>query len=158
MTHAWRTRFGRLGWGLASAGVLLGSPGATLAASLSDLVVTALTNPPSTAPPGSSFTVTATIKNRGGLTAPPSMTTFSLITQDGKTQKDLGGVQSVPSLPAGKTSAPPAATVILSNDTPPGVYYLWACADGTHQFTEADDNNNCRKSGEKVTVPALPDL
>src|SRR5262245_58299378 len=114
MTDAWRIRFGWFGWALTTAGLLLGSPSATLAASLPDLVVTALTNPPSTAPPGSSFTVTATIKNRGGITAPASMTKFSLITQDGKFQKDLGGVQSVPPLPAGKLVVPiPAATVVL---------------------------------------------
>ena len=75
---------GRFAWGLAVAGLFLGSPGAALAASLPDLKVTALTNPPSTALPGVSFTVTATIKNGGSAEAPASTTKFSL-SKDKKT-------------------------------------------------------------------------
>jgi hypothetical protein len=70
MTDAGALRFGRFGWVLAVAGLLLGNPGAALAASLPDLKVTALTNPPSTALPGESFAVTATIKNGGAAGAP----------------------------------------------------------------------------------------
>ena len=46
MTDSGTMRFGWLGLGLAVAGMLLGSPGAALAASLPDLEATALTNPP----------------------------------------------------------------------------------------------------------------
>ena len=59
MTDAGTLRFGRFGWVLVVAGLLLGNPGAALAASLPDLKVTALTNPPSTALPGESFAVTS---------------------------------------------------------------------------------------------------
>jgi hypothetical protein len=65
MTDSGTMRFGWVGWTLAVAGLLLGSPGAALAASLPDLKVTALTDPPSTALPGESFAVTAKIKNGG---------------------------------------------------------------------------------------------
>ena len=42
--------------------------------------------------------------------------------------------------------------------TPPGIYFLQACADGLAEFLEAEDNNNCRRTAEKITVLALPDL
>jgi subtilase family serine protease len=157
MTDSGATRFGRFGWALAVAGLLLGNSGAALAVNLPDLGVTALTNPPETALPGESFAVTATIKNQGAAVAPASTTKFSL-SSDGKTPvKDLQGVQSVPALQATEVSAP-VATVAVGPGTPSGAYYLLACADGLAQILEAKENNNCRKSAEKITVLALPDL
>src|SRR6185503_20990323 len=133
-------RFGRFGWALAVAGLLLGSSGpARAAAKLPDLGVTALTNPPATALPGESFTVTATIKNQGAAVAPASTTKFSL-SADGKTPtKDLKGVQSVPALQAGDVSAL-VATVAVGPGTPSGVYYLLACADGPALIPEGKEN------------------
>ena len=158
MTDSGTMRLGRFGWGFAVAGLLLGSPGAALASNKQpDVVVTALTNPPSTALPGDSFAVSATIKNRGAAEAPASTTTFSLLSPDGTTTKDLKGVQIVPALPAGATSAP-GATVAIAPGTPPGIYFLQACADGPAEFLEAEESNNCRRTAEKVTVLALPDL
>jgi subtilase family serine protease len=157
MTDSGTMRFGRFGWVLAVAGLLLGSPGAALAAKLPDLGVTALTNPPATALPGESFSVTATIKNLGAAMAPTSTTKFSL-SSDGKTPtKNLKGVQIVPALPA-TASFSSAATVAVGPGTPSGVYYLLACADGLAQIPEDKENNNCRKSAEKITVLGLPDL
>jgi subtilase family serine protease len=151
-------RFGRFGWSLAVAGVLLGSPGAVLeAATLPDLSVTALTDPPATTLPGESFAVTATIKNRGAAAAPASTTKFSLLSEDLKTTKDLKGVQSVPALPVTATAAP-VATVAVAPGTPSGVYFLLACADGPAEIAEASEINNCRRTAETVTVLALPDL
>ena len=139
MTDSERMRLGRFCWGLAVAGLLLGSPGAALAASRQpDLVVTALTNPPSMALPGESFAVTATIKNRGAAEAPASTTKFSLLSQDGTTTKDLMGVQTIPALPAGGTSAP-GATVAVAPGTPAGLYFLRACADGPAEFLESEE-------------------
>src|SRR5580765_4364416 len=125
MTDSRTMRFGWLGcWGLAVVGLLVGSPGWALASTkLPDVVVTALTNPPSTALAGESFAVTATIKNRGAAAAPASTTKFSLLALDGKTARDLAGVQVVPALVAGATSSP-VATVAVPPGTPSGVYYL----------------------------------
>ena len=159
MTDAVTRRFGWLGWGVAVAGWLLGSSGASLAATkLPDLVVTALTNPPASGLPGDSFTVTATIKNGGSATAPASTTKFSLLLkQDGTTTVDLKGVQALDALAAGDVKAP-SATVAIAKGTPPGKYYLLACADGPGVITEAKENNNCRKTAETITVLSLPDL
>ena len=139
------------------AGLLLGSPGAALAASLPDLKVTALTNPPSSALPGVSFAVTATIKNGGSAEAPASTTTFSLSKDKKTATKDLKGVQLVPALPAtiGFTSV---VTLAVAPGTPAGIYYLQACADGPAKIPEASESNNCKWSSEKITVFSLPDL
>ena len=158
MTDSGTIRVGRFGWLIAVAGLLLGSPGAALAASnLPDLGVTALTSPPSTALPGESFVVIATIKNQGAAPAPPSTTTFSLISQDGQITKDLKGVQSVPALPATAIVAPVATVAVRPLQSPSGVYDPWACRRPL-QILEAKENNNCRKNSEKITVLALPDL
>lgn len=151
-------RLGRFGWGLAVAGLLLGSPGAALAAAkLPDLGVTALTNPPSTALPGVSFAVSATIKNRGAAEAPASTTTFSLSKDKKTATKDLKGVQIIPALPA-TASISSVATVAIAPGTPSGVYYLQACADGPAKIPEASESNNCKWTAETITVLALPDL
>jgi subtilase family serine protease len=150
-------RFGWLGLGLAVAGMLLGSPGAALAASLPDLKVTALTNPPSTALPGETFAVTATVKNGGGAEAPTSTTTFSLSKDKKTATKDLKGVQLVPALPA-TAFFTSVATVAIVPGTPPGIYYLQACADGLAKISESSEINNCRWTAETITVQPLPDL
>src|SRR5262245_56139355 len=159
MTNAVTRRFGWLGWGFAVAAWLLGSSGAALAATkLPDLVITALTNPPASGLPGDSFTVTATIKNGGSAIAPASTTKFSLLLkQDGTTTVDLKGVQALDALNPGDVKAP-EATVAIAEGTPPGKYYLLACADGLAAMTEAKENNNCRKTAETITVLSLPDL
>ncbi len=158
MTDSGTMRFGRVGWAVAVAGLLLGSSVTVLeAASLPDLGVTALTNPPATALPGESFAVTARIKNQGAADAPASTTKLSLLNPDDHTTKDLKGVQVVPVLaPGGSSEA--EATVAVAPGTPPGDYFLQACADGPGAILEAKENNNCRKSAEKVTVLPLPDL
>jgi len=159
MTDAATKRFGWLGWGLVVAGWFLGGSGAALASTkLPDLVITALTNPPATGSPGESFKVTATIKNGGSATAPPSTTKFSLLLkQDLKTTVDLKGVQALDALAPGDVKSP-VATVFIVKGTPPGKYYLLACADGLGAMTEAKEINNCRKTGNTITVLSLPDL
>jgi subtilase family serine protease len=43
-----------------------------------------------------------------------------------------------------------AMTIPVS--TPPGSYYVYACADATKAAPESDEGNNCRFATEKVTV------
>jgi hypothetical protein len=40
----------------------------------------------------------------------------------------------------------------LPAPTRPGTYYLLACADGAHAFSEVSDKNNCRAATDPVVV------
>jgi subtilase family serine protease len=64
-------------------------------------------------------------------------------------------VQSVPTLAAGASTAPVAT---VAHGTPGGLYFLQACADGPGVILETAETNNCRRSAEKITVLARPDL
>jgi subtilase family serine protease len=123
----------------------------------SDLIVSALSEPPATALPGDSFPVTATVKNQGTGAIGTSTTKFFLVNVANASRKNLSGVQSVPGLAAGESAAPPA-TVVLFSDTVPGTYRLQACADGGGDLTESDETNNCATSDGTIAVSDGPDL
>jgi len=131
---------------------------ATIVVGRSDLVETAVTNPPAAARPGMSFAVTDTARNQGVLTAGASTTRYYLSAdaQKGADDKLLIGARSVAALAAGAVSTQ-TVTVTIPATTPPDTYFLLACADDAKVVVESDEGNNCRASAAVVTV-ALPDL
>jgi hypothetical protein len=122
-----------------------------------DLVETAVTNPPATANPGISFSVTDSAQNIGNATAPASTTRYYLSTTTSKSgARLLTGTRAVPSLSANATSSG-SVTVTVSAGTADGTYFLLACADDTGAIRELLETNNCRASATRVTVSG-PDL
>jgi YD repeat-containing protein len=123
-------------------------------ASFPDLVVSSITNPPSTAHAGSSFSVTDTTGNSGDNTASASTTQYRLSVDATITSSDtLIGTRSIGTLKKGSSSSGGVTVTIPSNLTL-GTYYLGACADGTGAITESNETNNCRASTTTVNVIA----
>jgi hypothetical protein len=118
-----------------------------------DLVVTALSDPPSTIAQGGNFTVSDTTKNIGTGVAGFSTTRYRLSRDNIITSADplLTGSRSVPSLSPNEESTG-SATVTVPTTIPPGTYYLGACADDLKAVSEANEANNCRASTTRVQV------
>ena len=126
---------------------------ATVNVTRPDLVETAVSNPPTTAARGGTFKVTDTVKNQGSVNAVASATRYYLSQDQQRSSVDvlLSGSRSVPSLTAGTTSRA-RVNVTIPTTTPPGTYYLLACADDLGAVAELDETNNCRASTNKVVV------
>jgi subtilase family serine protease len=124
-------------------------------AAQADLVATSVSNPPSTAVPGDSISLTATIQNLGPDAANASTTSFYLL---GATKKNLKGGQSVGPLGPGASETPAPTSVIVYSDTIPGSYVVQACADGPKSLAEPDETNNCVNSAGSITILQTPDL
>ena len=123
-----------------------------------DLVETSLSAPPATAQLNETFLITDTATNQGTSGAASSMTRFYLSKGTVRSGTDviLKGARSVPAVAAGAVSTG-ATSVAISASTPPGVYYVLACADDQFAVGEGDESNNCRASATTLTVTA-PDL
>jgi parallel beta-helix repeat protein len=121
-----------------------------------NLVMTALGSPPTAVALGGTFPVTDTVQNDSLYPASASRVQYylSLDTVKGTTDKLLSGFRAVPILAAGATSSGGILGTILvvPTNTPPGSYFLMACADDGRQVVESDENNNCRPSTGKVEV------
>lgn len=124
-----------------------------------DLVETALSNPPASAAPGTSFKLVDTIQNQGLVDSGTSKTRYYLSTdgQRGSGDTLLSGSRSVPGLEAGLSFDGASLTVTIPSSTPLGSYYLLACADDTALVIETDESNNCLASSTlvRVTWPEL---
>jgi CARDB len=119
-----------------------------------DLVVATLSDPPATAAPGGSFSVTDTTKNQGDTPAGASTTRYYLSLNGVKNSRDrllISGSRSVPSLAAGASSAG-AVTVTIPASLPLATYFLLACSDDTNAVLEGDESNNCRAAATRVLV------
>jgi hypothetical protein len=126
-----------------------------------DLVQTAMGTSPLTpiAAPGTTFSVTDTVRNLGPGASTSSRTRYylSLDAVRGAGDTPLTGTRSVPGLAAGASHT---ATVKVT--VPAGIaldaYFLLACADDQSTVVESDEGNNCAVSpGATVTV-TRPDL
>jgi hypothetical protein len=125
-----------------------------------DLVITALSNPPAAARPGTSFTVTDTVANASPVATGRASTTRYHLSLDGVrsgTDRLLTGSRPVPILAGSAQFAGPARTLKIPATTPPATYFVLACADDTDVIGEGNEANNCRASATTITV-ALPDL
>jgi subtilase family serine protease len=128
-----------------------------------DLIETSVDNPPATALPGSSFSVTDTAKNQGNEEAGASSTRYYLSGNNTKDSMDilLTGKRSVPAppavaLPAGESSTG-TVEVTIPSSTAAGTYYLLACADDLKAVAESNETNNCINSSTTVQIQR-PDL
>lgn len=108
----------------------------------SDLVVTALGQPPADVIVGEPFTVTDTVTNAGGADAAASTTRY-FFTHYQEADRPLEGFRSVPALPAGSSSTG-TVTLTLPVGATGGYLYLRACADADGAVAEGDETNNCR--------------
>ena len=119
-----------------------------------DLVIAALTAPSSGAA-GGSITVADTTKNQGGGGASGSVTSFYLSANVLLDTADvLLGTRPTGALAAGISEA--ASTPLsIPPDTPAGVYYIVAKADGTGLVPETQELNNVKFS---VAMKVGPDL
>jgi trimeric autotransporter adhesin len=119
-----------------------------------DLLETSLSAPPASVVRGTSFPVTDTVTNQGGLAGGTSTTRYFLSTNQVKDGNDrLIGSRSVPALEVNQTSTATATVTVPSNMTV-GAYYLIACADNAGNVTEIDETNNCLASDTTVQVTA----
>jgi hypothetical protein len=120
-----------------------------------DLIVSALTVSPLFVVPGSTVTVTDTIKNQKG-TAGPSTTKFYFSTDTTYSAEDTYlGSRDIPSLASGGTSTGSTSVTI-----PPSVccaadtYYIIAVADADNDVSESNEANNVKSK----PVSIGPDL
>jgi hypothetical protein len=134
----------------ATAGVIDGGGGVTPSA---DLVVIALGTPPTSAAPGGSFSIGATVSNQGGATAGSSVLRhyLSLDAQRDASDVRLTGSRAVASLGAGASSAG-AVTLTIPSTTPLGTYRVLACADDLAAVAESNEANNCLASAGTVQI------
>lgn len=125
---------------------------------IADLVVTSVSNPPALAAPGSSFSVTDSVKNQGTLGAGVSTTRYylSLDTTIGIGDILLTGTRAAGKIGTGATSTG-TVNVTIPTSTALVTYYLLACADDTTKVSEGDETNNCRASAGTVQIER-PDL
>jgi bacillolysin len=124
-----------------------------ITASLPDLRITAATEPPGTRVRGKTFPVTATTANVGTAAAPASVTRYWLSTDKTRNAGDrrMAGGSNVAGLAAGQSAVGKRAVTIPSR-TPPGRYFVLACADDTALVNEANEANNCRTSTKRLRV------
>ena len=109
-----------------------------------DLVMSALTVPAAPAAAGMSIVVSDTTTNSGGGATANTTTRFYLSTNFTLEDTDPAlGARSVPTLPAGISSAA-TTSVILPSDLTTGSYYLIAKADAGNEVGETTETNNTR--------------
>lgn len=120
---------------------------------MSDLVETAVTNPPAVANLNTSFNVTDTAQNIGATTAGASTTRYFLSLDANKSGGDpqLTGQRAVPSLAMNATSTG-TTSVTVAPSTPAGTYFLLACADAASAVAESSEINNCIASATTVAI------
>ena len=122
-----------------------------------DLVITAVTDPPTTARRGTGFSVTFTEKNQGNAATQGSNVARFYLSSDGTTKtKLLTGTRTVPILSANAT-ATYTNTVTIPSTTTAAAYWLLACADDTNLVSESNatgtgETNNCRASATTIDV------
>jgi len=132
-----------------------------------DLMETAITtNPP--APiraPGTTFSVTDTVQNRGPATAGASTTRYYLSLDAAKGAGDtlLTGTRAVPALEPIPTLTATGThsgtvTVTIPAATPLNTYFLLACADDLNAVAESNEGNNCIASATATVTVTRPDL
>ena len=123
------------------------------AAALPDLVVTSISNPPASAVAGSSFNVTAAVKNIGKAKAKKSVMSYYLSKDTRKSREDifLADHRTVHALKSKKSSRGRSNATIWDT-VPYGKYYLIACADCMEDVKESNEKNNCRASRTKIQI------
>ncbi|MBI5099211.1 MAG: hypothetical protein HZB30_08215 [Nitrospirae bacterium] len=124
---------------------------------LSDLAVTSVSKPPARRKLGSSFNVTAKIKNKGVGTADKEFTVGYYLSKNRdrfiNKESDILLTDDIilSSLLVG-VSSKQTIQVNIPIDTPKGKYYVKVCADNRNDIAETNEDNNCRASKRKIRV------
>ncbi|MGE5827844.1 MAG: CARDB domain-containing protein, partial [Micromonosporaceae bacterium] len=122
-----------------------------------NLAVTALSDPPPLATPGSPLAITDTVRNRSIVAAGKSRTQYYFSPDPVKsTQDKLLGGRKVAAL-GGKQESTATVSLTIPAATVLGTYYLVACADDTQLVEEMKEGDNCLASTTTVEV-GRPDL
>ena len=117
-----------------------------------DLTVTSVSTPPISIKRGSSFNVTAKIKNKGVGATDKEFTIGYYLSKnrDKRINKEADIMLTdnviVSSLVAGKSSTKKKIPANIGTDTPLGKYYVKVCTDNRNDITETNEDNNCRAS------------
>ena len=126
-----------------------------------DLVeTTATTNPPAPVrAPGTTFSVTDTVRNAGPVPSGSSATRYYLSLDGVKNAGDtlLAGSRGVAGLAAGASQSG-TVTVTIPAATPLDTYFLLACADDLNIVAESNEGNNCIASATAIVTVTRPDL
>lgn len=130
----------------------------TLLITVPDLVMASISSPPSSASPGSRFSVTDSVQNASAVATGYTTTRYYLSIDAVKGAGDIMAttIRFVSGLDPGESSTG-SRTITVPDATPPGTYRVLACADDTFKVDESNEANNCLASATAVEV-ALPDL
>jgi glucose/arabinose dehydrogenase/subtilase family serine protease len=126
---------------------------------LADLVQTAVSNPPASGTPGTSFSASETVQNGSAASSVTSTTTRYYLSPDAlKDATDIlfAASRTVPIL-AGGASSTGTPTLKIPTSMSLGTYYLLACADSGNVLSESVEGNNCLAAATTLLV-SLPDL
>jgi subtilase family serine protease len=109
--------------------------------------------------PGQTFAVTDALQNRGQAASGTSTTRYYLSLDTVKSTSDilLGGTHAVHGMDPG-ASHTATANVTIPTTTPPGSYFVLACADDKAVVSETNETNNCLASATAAVTVARPDL
>jgi glucose/arabinose dehydrogenase len=120
---------------------------------LPDLVTVVVSGQPATVVPGQKLVVNDTVMNDGAGPAVASSTRYFLSVDPARDAGDIlmTGTRSIAALGPGASSAG-SKQVTVPATTPPGTYYLLACADDSQKVLEDDEANNCRASVAVLTI------
>ena len=123
-----------------------------------DLAVSNFANIPSSAAPGSALVLTVVTRNLGTvITQAPCITKCYLSTDLAVGNDIYLGQWTVASGLAPGAASPGSGSLIVPANTPPGAYYVLACADAGRAFSEFNKGNNCLTSPTKILI-GKPDL
>ena len=126
-----------------------------------DLIISSISNPPSSGGQGQPITVKDTVKNIGPVDADPTVTKYNLVSTVDGSKQDLklpSPEVPTPLLKSGQTFTE-QQIVTIRPETAPGSYRLEACADGkSKSAAEQSEDNNCTTSSGIITVTAVPNL
>lgn len=138
---------------IAAACTVLALPAAASAAPRPDLQVRAVSSPSSQEAPGSRMSASATVRNAGDRTAPPSRVGFYLSRDRRKSSGDFL-LRPRPRLRARgpRTRARLLRTFTVPTRITPGNYALIACADDTRRIRERRERNNCRSASRRIRI------
>jgi subtilase family serine protease len=111
-----------------------------------------VSNPPSSALIGGSFTVTDTVVNQGAIaTVTKATTRYYLSLDQSMDASDVRlGYRSVASLAVGASST--GARTVTIPTVASGIYYLFGCADDGKSIVESNEANNCRFASATVSI------
>lgn len=122
-----------------------------------DLIVSAVSAPPTARNRGYQFSIEETVRNRGASAAGATVTGYYLSLDTLRDPADirLTGSRAVPNLSANEISTGDV-DVTIPGTVPVGQYSVLACADDSGLVVESAESNNCLAAGViSITAPDL---